>query len=129
MFAYLCLVGNFLAAYTPDDFRYQYVWKSTQFKNNQFRFLVMACHDVHINLSPNEGAVYYEAVIGGWNNSMSVVRMANVHMQEYMETGIVHCNEFRQFWISWTEENDPSWKRNRTFPKHFSSGTTQTSPE
>lgn len=119
MFVYLCVVGNYLAAFTPDDFRYQYVWKSTQNKNSQFRFLVLACHDVHINMSPREGEVYYEAVLGGWNNTMSVIRLANVHMQEYLETGIVHCNEFRQFWISWTEATIRVGKGTELFQSTF----------
>src|SRR6218665_723540 len=105
--------------FTPDDFRYQYVWKSTQYQNNQFRFYVMACHDVHVNLSPREGEVYYEAVLGGWNNTMSVIRLANVHLQEHQGTGIVNCNEWRLFWISWTEATIRVGKGSELFKNTF----------
>lgn len=103
MHSWWVIVGYYFGVRTPDDFRYEYVWKTTDYKNNQFRFGVLACHDVHINLSPEKGKVYYEVVIGGWNNTQSVIRMGGAHMQEYQETGIVGCQQWRPFWISWTE--------------------------
>lgn len=103
MHSWWVIVGYYFFVGTPDDFRYEYVWKTAEFKNNQFRFDVLACHDVHINLSPEKGSVYYEVVIGGWNNTKSVIRMGGAHMHEYQETGIVGCQQWRQFWVSWTE--------------------------
>ena len=93
--------GYYLGVLTPDDFRYNYVWQTTTYKNNHFRFWVRACHDVHLNLSPVHGERFYEVVIGGWDNSMSVIRFGGSHRVEYRENGIVDCKEFREFWVSW----------------------------
>ena len=54
-----------------------------------------ACHDVHVNLSPNEGQVKYEIVLGGWSNTRSIIRTGGAELAEYLADDIVSCDEYR----------------------------------
>jgi hypothetical protein len=75
-FIFVIIAAYYLILETPDDFKYQYMWKTTDYKNNHFRFFVQAKHDVHINLSPNYGTVYYEVSL-----EFSIIfNSVNVHL-------------------------------------------------
>src|SRR5207248_541679 len=100
--------GHYMILFTPDDYRYQYYWKTTEYKNYHFYFRVRACNDVHVALASAMDHVQYqyEIVIGGWNNTQSVIRFRDkVHQVEYREVGIVSCTELRLFWINWEGGN------------------------
>ncbi|ELT97145.1 hypothetical protein CAPTEDRAFT_193482 [Capitella teleta] len=93
--------GYFLYLYTPDDFKYNYAWRAIQESLSYFVFHVRACHDVHVNLSPTEGVVKYEIFIGGMENTKSVIRSGGEDRAEHHEEGLLHCDEYRHFWVAW----------------------------
>eukprot|EP00745_Piridium_sociabile_P001551 TRINITY_DN109608_c0_g1_i2.p1 TRINITY_DN109608_c0_g1~~TRINITY_DN109608_c0_g1_i2.p1 ORF type:complete len:154 (-),score=22.13 TRINITY_DN109608_c0_g1_i2:515-976(-) len=51
----------------------------------------------------------YEVVIGGWNGTKSVIRsqkQSNEPLAELThDESILDCNEFREFYLTWTEGN------------------------
>ena len=69
LFGVVPFQGYGIGVRTPDDFRYQFIWKSLEHKSQFITFGVFGCHDAHINLSPELGKVHYEIVIGGWDNT------------------------------------------------------------
>ena len=45
-----------------------------------------------------------EIVLGGWENTKSVIRhgkMNGVALTEASTTDLLHCGEYRMFWIHW----------------------------
>lgn len=64
---------------TGNDYRYHYIVDNGVDVRGQtsITFQVMACNDAHIALSKDKGVDRqntYEIVIGGWADSMSVIR-------------------------------------------------------
>ena len=47
-------------------------------QHNSFAFRVKACSDAHVTLAPNIGIdyyeIYYDIVISGWNNEITMIR-------------------------------------------------------
>ena len=71
-------------------------------------FTLQACSDSHVGLSEVPGlASYnmYEVVIGGWENSKSVIRrqVQGTILAERQTPNILKCDETRYFWISWAD--------------------------
>ena len=73
-------------------------------------FTVKACSGVHVGLAQYFGvstAHLHEVVIGGWNNTKSVIRRApadDTFVAEASTPDIVSCTESRYFWISWADQ-------------------------
>ena len=74
-------------------------------------FSVMTCQDAKLALVPTSDfpSLMYDVTIGGWHNSISVIRTelennANI-VDSHYEPNIVSCTEFRDFWVSWTDNN------------------------
>ncbi len=73
-------------------------------------FQVKAKNDAHILLSEehpnNMTSDYVEIVLGGWDNSKSIIRVGNM-IEEQIYGGMVQtshllsADNFRAFWISW----------------------------
>ncbi|CAH1259009.1 PKDREJ [Branchiostoma lanceolatum] len=85
-----------------------YQWDMTLPGSSPLTFSVKANSDAHIALS-SEGATLndmYEIVIGGWSNTQSVIRRSpDGNIEATASTpGIVSANEFRDFWVSWTDD-------------------------
>ncbi|XP_071950454.1 uncharacterized protein [Antedon mediterranea] len=70
----------------------------------RIEFSVVAKNDVHIALSssPEVMIPMYEIVIGGWENTQSVIRRCAQCPDKkiYFEAGIISVDEFTKFWIS-----------------------------
>lgn len=72
---------------------------------NNVTFKVQSCRDVHIGLAARYNDTdhdFYEIVLGGWANSMSVIRRQKqgshvVEAHHHPDD----CNHLRPFWISW----------------------------
>ena len=67
-----------LEVVTPDEYMYETVWKSVK-NRDSFTFQVKACGDAHVILSNEIGQTdsdIFEFSIGGWNNTLSVLRSA-----------------------------------------------------
>ncbi|KAG7203042.1 hypothetical protein KM043_010167 [Ampulex compressa] len=73
----------------------------------QIQFRVKAANDAHVALTtgPNEGEPMYEVFIGGWSNSKSVIRKNRTkpEVAEAETPGILSADEYRGFWIRWTD--------------------------
>ncbi|XP_069117751.1 C3 and PZP-like alpha-2-macroglobulin domain-containing protein 8 [Argopecten irradians] len=72
-----------------------------------FIFHVKACTDAHVLLmdfdSQTAPGNIYEIVIGGWNNSKTVLRTAKQSdpVKEYVENYLLNCDNYRTFTITW----------------------------
>lgn len=71
-------------------------------------FQVEACNDAHILLMQSNSTTddIYEIVIGGWNNTRSLIREERLGPNlatTFHENGPVHCELMRQFWVSWDQ--------------------------
>ena len=74
--------------------------------NDLLHVKVKACHDVYIALinGESENDQLYEVVLGGWNNSKSVLR---THKQQQPAArtsvgSVLDCTRFKEFVIKWT---------------------------
>ena len=70
-----------------------------------FVFSVKSSNDVHIALrdtKSNDQSI--EIVIGGWSNSMSVLRnkIQGTNLVEYKAV-LLDANQFKPFWVSWED--------------------------
>lgn len=93
--------------YTHDQYVYDQVWLSV-IDQNSVVFKARACSDVHVGLARYPGISYvemYEVVIGGWDNSKSVIRtgMQQSPKAELDERDMVDCEKSRPFWVSWID--------------------------
>ncbi|ELU10678.1 hypothetical protein CAPTEDRAFT_63764, partial [Capitella teleta] len=72
-------------------------------------FSVKACNDAHIALSSNPGFTAehtYEIVLGGASNKKSFIRNETLSASLVSKDtpGILSCDEYREFWISWEHD-------------------------
>ena len=94
--------------YTHDQYVYDQVWLSV-IDQDSVVFKVRACSDVHIGLARYPGISYvemYEIVIGGWDNTKSVIRTGMQQQTpeaELDESDTVSCEQSRHFWVSWVD--------------------------
>lgn len=70
-------------------------------------FKVKACHDAYIGLIAGDTVTsqLYEIVIGAFGNTKSVIRTAQQQIPAARTVSggqFVHCQLYKQFWISWT---------------------------
>ena len=91
---------------TTTSYNYDQVWLSV-LDTQSIIFKVRACSDVHIGLAKYSGIAnvdMYEIVLGGWENTQSVIRkgIQGGHEAELQQEGIVSCDESRYFWASWS---------------------------
>lgn len=75
---------------------------------NFINFAVKACSDVHVVLTERHGDTagkVYEFVIGGWDNSQSVLRLRiTSDTRYYVDTytgSQLNCDSTRHFHLSW----------------------------
>jgi hypothetical protein len=64
----------------------EYILITPLIKENTFDLFVKASNDIHIKISDTE--TDYEIVLGGWNNTKSVIRENNIEMYHLIKTGI-----------------------------------------
>ena len=78
-------------------------YKFLPLRNGIFRFKIRAPNDAHLALSaePIESHPIIEVIIGGWQNSKSVIRynQSKPEVAEANTPQILSRNEFRGFWI------------------------------
>ncbi|XP_069120604.1 uncharacterized protein [Argopecten irradians] len=75
-----------------------------------FVFEVRACNDAHVGLKEDQDQYgrLYEIVIGGWDNSRSVIRNKRQQFRakdRNDEKGLLDCNEYRTFFVGWAGAN------------------------
>lgn len=68
-----------------------YIQILTPIINNGFKLNVKASNDIHIKFSNGIG-IEYEIVLGGWNNTKSVVRKNNFEIFYLLETNVADSN-------------------------------------
>ncbi|XP_078612531.1 uncharacterized protein LOC144882551 isoform X1 [Branchiostoma floridae x Branchiostoma japonicum] len=99
------ILGACLNRSTDDQYRYR--WNLTAIRDSSlFTFEVRASNDVHVALSSQNYNLddMYEIVIGGWNNTSSVIRRSKggTDLTGSPTPGILSSAESRGFWIAWT---------------------------
>lgn len=100
--------------------RYNYIWKTVERRDGFFTFRVRSCQDAHISLALNQGEKDYEVVLGAFKNQkFSVRKYRGGYAQKDVvnQNGVVHCIDFRAFWISW-RNNTISVGRGSIFGKN-----------
>jgi len=66
--------------------------------NNSFELKVKASNDIHINITNAE--TYYEIILGGWNNTKSVIRENNKEIFSLSKNGLADINNYNNFQIT-----------------------------
>jgi Farnesoic acid 0-methyl transferase len=82
----------------------------TIFDETSIVLRVQACQDGSIGLSElfnNVQTRTYEVIIGGYGNQQSFIRdfESSTEVQKVPTPGIMDCNNYRTFWISWANHN------------------------
>ncbi|XP_076763777.1 uncharacterized protein LOC143430933 isoform X4 [Xylocopa sonorina] len=101
--------------------------------SGQLQFRVKSPNDAHVAFTtgPQEGEPMYEVFIGGWSNSKSVIRKNRTKpdVAEADTPGILSGDEFRGFWIRWSDgvlsvgkEGEPSAFLTYADPEPFGIG-------
>jgi len=100
---------NFITVLTPAVYDYQYLPEVAVGRKSHVTFRVRAGADAHVALSTMYGETdrkTYELVLGGWTNRRTALRyggrgpvMAGVDTPRLLDV-----DEFRPFWISWTDD-------------------------
>eukprot|EP00058_Branchiostoma_floridae_P013527 XP_002599015.1 hypothetical protein BRAFLDRAFT_79947 [Branchiostoma floridae] len=88
------------------DTQYRYRWDLPRLTGDRFEFEVQAGSDVHVALSSQRQDLddMYEIVIGGWFNTVSVIRRRKLgyRFARASTPGITSQAEYRKFWITWS---------------------------
>jgi len=61
----------------------------TPIKDGEFSLLINASNDIHIKIKDNTLNVCYEIVLGGWNNTKSVIRKNDVEICSLLKKNLV----------------------------------------
>lgn len=75
--------------------RNNYTLITPKIYNNSFDLNVKATNDIHIKLTNKD--TEYEIVLGGWNNTKSVIRENNNEIFNLIENGIADGNHYNNF--------------------------------
>ncbi|XP_034473315.1 ficolin-1-like [Drosophila innubila] len=88
---------------TPNKLEYKFFPASGEI----FTFKVRSPKDAHLVLSPSnlQGVQFYEIFIGGWENTISVIRKngQKPDVAEVPTPRILSADEFRGFWVRWSD--------------------------
>ncbi|KAJ8039556.1 C3 and PZP-like alpha-2-macroglobulin domain-containing protein 8 [Holothuria leucospilota] len=97
------------------DTTYYYRYLESPLVNNLIEFEAKANNDVHIALSPSQSSSdLYEIVIGGWENTQSVIRRCK-QCENQVTVSTIHylsANEYRRFWITFDSNGAVAVGRN-----------------
>ena len=75
-----------------------YILISPIISNNSFELNVKAPNDIHIKLSNMD--TEYEIVLGGWNNTKSVIRKNNIEICSLIQNFVADGNKYNNFKIN-----------------------------
>lgn len=93
--------------FASDVFTFDHVWESVE-RSRFITFGVTACSDAHVILS-NTARLFggeYELIIGGWQNTRSVIMIRNSRESAVAATpNYLSCTEQRFFWFTWQYGN------------------------
>ena len=76
---------------------YNYILITPEILNNSFELNVKAPNDIHINITNVN--VEYEVVLGGWNNTKSVIKENGREIVILNQTGVADGNNYNNFQI------------------------------
>lgn len=86
---------------TGDDYNYHTILNLDLSSKSMIEFSVMAKNDAHVLLTMGAGGVF-EIVIGGWNNSRSMIRRSKQGAGVVEYSGVVISDsEFKTFVLDW----------------------------
>jgi hypothetical protein len=90
---FLKSISNLKRSSSTNDGRYIEIY--TPIIDNSFKINVMARNDIHIKIADKSG-LFYEIVLGGWGNTMSVVRknsdLYNIYQLHHQHNSIAEPN-------------------------------------
>ncbi|CAH1240852.1 EDIL3 [Branchiostoma lanceolatum] len=97
-----------IVCHTPmrTDSNGRYRWDLPRLTGSRFMFEVEAKSDVRVALSSKKEVATYQVIIGGSDNTESVIRRSrqdNNHVT-VSTPGIVSPTEYRTFWITWSSD-------------------------
>ncbi|XP_013397767.1 MAM and LDL-receptor class A domain-containing protein 1-like [Lingula anatina] len=98
-----CQPGGPIKFSTPNTFGYRNVFLDLSGVTS-VSFKLKACSDGHIQLQPTKSSpeqMNYEAVIGGWSNTQSVIRDSKNGHVVTTKSKVLECGALKPFWISW----------------------------
>ncbi|XP_013393210.1 MAM and LDL-receptor class A domain-containing protein 2-like, partial [Lingula anatina] len=98
-----CQPGGPIKFSTPNTFGYRNVFLDLSGVTS-VSFKLKACSDGHIQLQPTKSSpeqMNYEAVIGGWSNTQSVIRDSKNGHVVTTKSKELECGALKPFWISW----------------------------
>jgi hypothetical protein len=101
------IAGNYYTATTFDtDNDYERIWFELVSSDSEAQgtFAIRSCHSARVALSTfhgNTATKTYEVVIGGWDNTLTVIRRSvGGEIEQQAETpGVLDCDHYRHFWI------------------------------
>jgi len=79
-----------------------YILITPTISNNSFELNIRASNDIHIKLTHLD--LEYEIVLGGWNNTKSVIRENNNEIFNLIENNIADKNNYNNFQINITND-------------------------
>ena len=109
------ILANEFTVNTPVVYGYDLAWFVVHL--NFFTFKVRACSEVRLILAEDPfvssatSTRVHEVVVGGWQNTKSVIYKDTINNETVVETAtprILNCNEFREFWIQWQTDGNIS---------------------
>jgi len=76
-----------------------YISITPELSNNCFELSVRASNDIHIKLTnkPQLPGTVYEIVLGGWNNTKSVIRKDGIEVLSLQKNGVADGNNYNNF--------------------------------
>ena len=106
----LSISDNYITVFTPAKYDYVFLPGIRVNHRPYLTFKVKAKCDVHVALSTLYGDTEnktYEILIGGWNNTKSVIRDGSEGhiIEEALTPKILNQHMFRAFWIRWGRRN------------------------
>jgi len=107
---------DFKIMYTPDNNKYNLIYPKIE--NNTFYIDIKGTNDAHILVEIENS--FYEIVLGGWNNNISVIRdYSKSKIITSYENIILNKNYFIRFNISFNKKIEISFEENSILNKIF----------
>ena len=101
------VTGRVYSLVTVSPYNYDKTWMMTN--KNFFQFSVRACQNASLLLTEDPRALRHgtSEVVLGYNDNMMSSLQPNMNNPDYEvadSPNILHCAQFRKFWVSWTYE-------------------------
>lgn len=107
---YIRTISNLKRSSSNKDGRYIQIF--TPILNNQFCFNVIASNNIHIKINDNNKNIEYELILGGYDNTKSVIKKDNVEIYNLIQNDIANSSEEINIIVSITDNILKIYKNN-----------------